>query len=277
MRKLTKLARIVSLLIIVLAAWSLTPETIRAQTLQEEELEQKGLAEQPATGNWNLTLGAGLGVRPTYPGASAYRVQPIPLGSITYRDLLFLSPLGLGMNAINWNGFRAGPVIGFQGGRNQSDNPRLNRLGDIQPSATFGIFAAYRFSSFEVSGTARQAINHKSNGLTGLVHMDYRATMIPHTLDFIAGPELEFADSQFNRTWFGVTPVQSAQSGLPVFTPGACVKDVGLHAILTYHYSEHILLRTFANVKELTGDIASSPIVQRKTQTLVGTGVAYHF
>jgi outer membrane scaffolding protein for murein synthesis (MipA/OmpV family) len=36
-------------------------------------------------------------------------------------------------------------------------------------------------------------------------------------------------------------------------------------------------LRGFAGVKELTGDIAGSPIVQSKTQGLVGLGAAYHF
>jgi len=45
----------------------------------------------------------------------------------------------------------------------------------------------------------------------------------------------------------------------------------------TYHYYEHILLRTFANVKQLTGDVANSPIVQSKTQGLIGIGAAYHF
>ncbi len=181
------------------------------------------------------------------------------------------------MNAINWNGFRAGPVVGFEGGRDQSDDSRLNGLGDIQPSATAGIFAAYRFGPFEALATARQAIIHTSNGFTGLALVNYRARLIPQKLDFSAGPDLEFADSQYDRTWFGVTAGQSAQSGLPVFTPGAGVKDVGLHTSLTYYYSDHLLLRGFASVKELTGDIANSPIVQSKTQALVGIGAAYHF
>jgi outer membrane scaffolding protein for murein synthesis (MipA/OmpV family) len=150
----TKLIGMACLPIFVVGAWSLTPAAVRAQELQEGVLEQQGLAEQPPTGDWNITLGAGFAVRPTYPGASAYHARPIPLVSITYRNLFFLGPGGLGVNAVNWSGFHAGPVLGFEGGRNQGDDPHLNGLGDIQPSVTAGLFAAYRFGPFEVLGTA---------------------------------------------------------------------------------------------------------------------------
>ena len=39
----------------------------------------------------------------------------------------------------------------------------------------------------------------------------------------------------------------------------------------------HLLLRGFASVKELTGDDADSPIVERRTQSLIGVGLAYRF
>jgi MipA family protein len=272
-----RIARNTLRLLFVLGAWGLSSAVAQAQMLREEELEQQGVANQPVTGNWNVTLGAGVAGRPDYPGASGYRAEPIPLVLISYRDLFFLGPLGLGMNAINWNGFRAGPVLGYEGGRNQSDDSRLDGLGDIQPSATAGLFAGYHDGPFAISATARQAIIHTSNGLDGLVWLDYRAAIVSHSLSLAIGPDVEFADSQYDRTWFGVTPGQSALSGLPVFTPGGGVRDVGLHAVLTYHYSEHILVVTFATVRELIGDVSDSPIVESKTQGLAGMGVAYHF
>jgi outer membrane scaffolding protein for murein synthesis (MipA/OmpV family) len=271
------IGRVVPLMAVLLGAWALTPAASQAQTLQEEELEGQGLAEQPTTSNWNVTLGAGIAARPVYQGASAYRVRPIPLFSASYGNLVFLDARGLGINAINWNGLRAGPILGFEGGRSESDDTRLNGLGDISSSLTGGAFAAYHFGPFEISATVRQAITHTGNGLAGLVWFNYRHPIIPDKLDLIAGPDLEFADGQYARTWFGVSQTQSAQSGLPVYTPGAGVKDVGLHLSLTYHYSEHFLLRGFAGIKELTSDVANSPIVQSKTQGLIGLGVAYHF
>lgn len=260
-----------------LALWNLSSTAGQAQTLQEEDLEQQGLAPPPTAGNWSVTLGVGVAGMPDYPGARAYRARPVPLVSIVYDRRIFLGSRGLGVNLIDWNGFHAGPVIGYAGGRSESDDPHLAGLNDISPSVTAGAFASYRFAPFVISGTVRQAITHTSNGLDGLVRADYVRPLIPGELDFRAGPDMEFADGRYERTWFGVTPTQSVQSGLPAYTPGAGVKDVGLHASLIYHYSEHILLRGFAAVKELTADAADSPIVQSKTQGLVGFGVAYHF
>ena len=214
---------------------------------------------------------------PDYQGGRDYRAGLVPLFLVNYDDLFFLGPFGVGMNAINRNGFRAGPVFSFEGGRRQSDDPHLNGLGDISPSLTGGAFAAYRFGPFEISGTAQQAVTHTRNGLTGLVQFEYRAQIIPGKLDLIVGPHLEFADAHYDRVWFGVPSSQSMQSGLPVYTPGATVKDVGLHGSLTYHFSEHILLHTFASIKEFAGDIANSPIVASKSQGLIGLGGAYRF
>jgi MipA family protein len=267
----------VSLPLLILGVSWLSAGAARAQALEQEELEQQGLSEPRAKGDWNVTLGAGVAAAPIYPGAAAYRAEPVPLVSITYRDLFFLGPLGLGANVINWNGFRAGPVLGFEGGRDQDSDSHLAGLGDIQPSLTAGLFAAYRFGPFEVAGIARQAVIHTGNGLTGLVRFDYRLPVTPPRMFLIVGPDLGFADAVYDRTWFGVTPEQSAQAGLPVFTPGGGLTDVGLHASLTYFYTEHVLLRAFGRVEELVGDIAASPIVRDKTQELIGVGAAYHF
>ncbi|HUZ33498.1 MAG TPA: MipA/OmpV family protein [Xanthobacteraceae bacterium] len=274
----TKLkSTVIAVMTLVGALLSAYPLAAWAQALPEEELEQKGLAPQAPPGNWDITLGAGIAAVPTYPGAKDYHARLVPLASITYRNTFFLGPSGLGMNAINWNGFRAGPVLGYLGGRNQSDDPHLNGLGDIQPSLTAGMFASYRMGPFEVGGTVRQAVVHTNNGLVGRVQLDYRRPIIANKLEFDVGPEIDLGDSQYERTWFGVSPGQSARSGLPAFTPGGGVTDAGAHLMFNYRYSEHILFRAFGDVREFVGDASNSPIVQSKTQAIIGIGIAYHW
>jgi MipA family protein len=248
-----------------------------AQTLQEQELEQTGLGREPSSGDWNVTLGAGLAVAPRYPGADTDRTRLVPLGDIVYRHRFFLGPAGLGVSLIDSGGFRAGPVLGFMPGRSETRDAELTGLGDIRSSISAGVFLRYRTGRFEVGSTVREAITHTDNGLVGLVRADYRLTPGRSRLQLFLGPDLEYANARHTQTWFGVTPVQSLDSGLPVFTPGAGVKEVGLHANLTYRYTDHVLLRTFANLRDLTGDIRNSPIVERRTQLLVGAGLAYHF
>lgn len=238
-------------------------------------MEQQGLtplSSQP----WNVTLGIGLAAEPDYPGARRYRPSPLPMVSITYRDFLFLGPGGIGINAINWHGLRAGPVLGFGFGRRQSDDPHLNGLGNIQPSVNAGGFAAYRFGPFELNGTVRQAVTHTGYGLTGSASFNYMRPLIPKKLALALGPEIDLANGEYEQTWFGVSPAQSARSGLPAYTASGGVKDVGLHAILTYRYSEHILFRAFGDVRQFSGSAANSPIVQSKVQAIIGVGGAYH-
>ncbi|MFZ0498971.1 MAG: MipA/OmpV family protein [Steroidobacteraceae bacterium] len=245
------------------------------QSLEEQALEQQGLAQGQA--GWTGAVGLGLAAVPKYPGASTDRARLEPLVSINYGDRLFIGPLGVGVAAVRWNGFRAGPILGFDRGRNESDDPRLAGLGDIPASVTAGVFAGYRAGPVEVSATARQAISHSTNGLSGLLQVDLRHAFAGVQTYVAAGPDLEFGDGDFERTWFGISPAQATTSGLPVYAPRAGVNRVGLHAGLPRRASRHILLRFFAGVSAITGGAAQSPVVERRTQFAVGAGIAYHF
>ncbi|HUC60526.1 MAG TPA: MipA/OmpV family protein [Alphaproteobacteria bacterium] len=248
-----------------------------AQSLDQEQVEEGSLAPSPVKKDWDVTLGIGAGVVPRYPGAGAYRATPLPMVSVRYRDLLFLGPAGLGANVIDWNGLRIGPVFGFEGGRDQSDDPHLSGLGSIAPSITGGGFLSYRYRHVQVTGTVRQAMTHSENGLLGRVSFDYLGTLVPKKLFVAMGPALDFDDGAYSRTWFGVTAAQSAASGLRADSPTGGLKDVGFHVRLTYRYTEHIVLLPLFNVTQFTTDAAASPIVQRDTQLTVGAGIAYRF
>ncbi len=261
---------------LLVGASSLFVPAAQAQTATQE---QPGMPSSPpaSKGDWDVTLGVAVAAQPIYPGAKDYWPWPTPLVSVKYRDLLFLSPDGLGMNVVDWHGLRAGPIIGIGLPRYESWDSHLRGLGDIQPSANAGGFVTYSLGPFEIDGTVRQAIVHTSYGLTGRVALSYRQPLIPGRLEFAIGPEVDLGNDEYDRTWFGVSSSQSARSGLPTYTPGGGATDVGLTANLDYHFSKHILLRSFVGVRQLVGSIADSPIVQTKTQAIIGTGVAYHF
>lgn len=245
------------------------------QSLEDQALEQQGLTQAPA--GWGATLGAGLAEVPRYPGASKARARLVPLVALHYGGRLFIGPLGIGVVAIHCKGFRAGPVLGFERGRPASDDPHLAGLGDIPSGATAGLFAQYGRGPWEVTATARQAISHATDGLSGLLQVNFRHVFVATRTLVSIGPDLEFGNSDFQRTWFGISPMQSTTSGLPVYTPGAGVNRIGVHAGLTYRASTHILWRIFGRISDLRGDAAQSPIVERRTQVVVGAGIAYHF
>lgn len=127
-----------------------------------------------------------------------------------------------------------------------------------------------------MSGTVRQAITHTANGLTGLVQLNDRISVVPRRLDLIAGPTAEFGNARYEQTWFGVSTNKAAQSGLPVYSPGTAVTDIGIHAGLSYHCSAHVVVRILGNVKEIVG-VTNSAVVEKRTQSVIGVGVGYHF
>lgn len=245
------------------------------ESLEDQALEQQGLTR--AADGWDVTLGAGLAEAPRYPGASTDRVGVAPLFSLDYDGRFFAGPLGIGVAAIRWDGFRAGPVLGFERGRSQSDDSRLAGLGDISASVTAGLFAGYTLGAVGLYATARQAVTSTGNGLSGLLQLDVRHSFIAARTFIAAGPDLEFGNDEFQRTWFGISSEQSVSSGLPTFTPSAGIDRIGVHARLTYRVSAHWLLRAFARISALTGTAAQSPIVERRAQVAIGAGVAYHF
>jgi len=245
-------------------------------SLADQALEQEGLADRPVPGQWSATLGVGAASESRYQGADSSRVKVVPLVSVRYENFFF-GPFGLGWSAINLKGFHAGPILGYQGGRSVTDSPNLSGLSDVPASVTGGAFVRCRLGRFEVLSTVRQAVTHSSDGLDALLKVDYRVPLIRPRLELRFGPHLGFADSEYEQTFFGITPSQSAQSGLPVFTPRGGLMDVGLQGSLTYFSTEHFALHAFADVRRFIGDVANSPIVRNPTEHFIGAGIAYHF
>ncbi len=226
---------------------------------------------------WEVSIGAGAAGGPVFPGASRYRTEPIFLGSLAYRGLAYLGQAGLGSSEIFAPGFHFGPVVDFSGGRNTTSDKHLTGLENISPTIAAGAIALWRFEGSELIGIVRQSVIHTNYGLVGRVQLDRRITLMPEKLTLLFGPEADFGNGRYQRTWFGVSPVQAAASGLPAYKPVGGVADAGMLVNLDYRFSEHILVRTFGEFRLLLGSDARSPIVQNKTQAIFGVGVAYSF
>jgi outer membrane scaffolding protein for murein synthesis (MipA/OmpV family) len=226
-----------------------------------------------------VTLGAGAVGEPRYPGSKRYLLNPYPYIAIRYDDLLSIGVEGIRVNVIRLGALRAGPLLRYEDGRQQTDDTLLRRLPNISPSIDAGAFATYRLGSVEFLALAQQAVLHRRNGLTGGLRMTYREgfSLLGKSAYVETGPEIEFANREYETTWFGITSFESSRSGLREFSPSAGVLDVGLRSSLTVQESKHILVRGVVNFKELTGNAGDSPLTTSKSQWLVGAGVGYKF
>ena len=262
----------------LIAAFALCPVMSWAQgTLSDSEEEDRNRLDSRSS--WDVTLGGGAVVEPRYEGSKHYILNPIPYVAIRYDDLFSIGVDGIRWNVIHSKGLHVGPLLSYSGGRSTGDDVLLQNLDNIQSSINAGAFATYKLGHFEFLAQAQQAVLHEHNGLFGKIGVTYQEPFpLFHRkaiLEF--GPQIEFANRQYENTWFGITQAESLRSGLREFSPGAGVKDLGLQTSLTLQYSPHILFRGVLNVKELLGDAADSPLTTGKTQFFVGLGVGYKF
>jgi outer membrane scaffolding protein for murein synthesis (MipA/OmpV family) len=88
---------------------------------------------------------------------------------------------------------------------------------------------------------------------------------------------LIWANDNHMDSFFGVTPSQSAGSGLPAYEADAGFKRVNLAAGLVFRLREQWMLKSNATLGYLTGDAADSPVVEKRLQPAFVLGIAHVF
>lgn len=268
-------ARRLTLAAALLCSWA---ATAHAQAPQPAQPDGSVSTDGSEKGPWDITLGGGIGMKPTYEGAKDYKATPLPFITIRYEELLFLSGEGVGVNVLSLGHFRAGLTAGYEAGRAQNDDSHLHGLGHIDDSLIGGAFAAYALGSYEFTAQVRQALTATRNGLQASFGGTY-GLRVDDRLHLRFGPSVTIADREYMQTWFGITPTQAVNSSthLSAYAPSGGVKDVAFRLTSVYDITKHWKLDGVAEAKELVDDAGNSPIVQSKTQGLLGLGVAYHF
>jgi len=259
---------------ICLLPFGLTP-TAHAQETPE--------AGPPPEKGWRVDLGGAVLAYPLYPGSKIERVLPIPSIEAHYGDQFFASVReGVGYNLFRWNGFEAGPVVNFAFPRYESDKRvALKGLGNVDLTLEAGGFVRYNFGRY---ATAKVEVLQGVNGHEGLVldmSVDLNAPPILNNRLFLsAGPHISYYDHSYAQAFFGVTPIQSAESGYAPFRPNYGVKaGAGLAAV--YLITDRATWTAFGEFGRLSGDIANSPIARgaygSRNQYTIGSALTYRF
>jgi outer membrane protein len=231
---------------------------------------------------WIVTLKANLKAGPSYPGADDFSVLGFPSASVRRVGTVerFSAPDdGLSLSFVDDSALRIGAVGRFQGGRYLQDDRRLFGLRKIEWAVEPGLFLEYWPLEFL---RARAEIRHGINGHEGFV-ADLGLDVVQRfgRVTLSAGPRLALGDSEFTRTYFGVTPVEAALNGqVTPYRPSGGITSVGAMAAVTYGWSQQWSSTGFVTYKRLVGDAADSPIVKRfgsENQVGLGLSLSYSF
>lgn len=250
-----------------------------------------GSGRPPADEGWSVTLGVAPVVSPAWQGSKDYVLSVFPDLRVNYGDTLFASiPEGAGWNAVNTNGWKAGPLAKLRFGRDEdgSGSPfavtggsdALIGLGDIGATAELGGFVEKRFGAYQQWRgrlEARRGFGGHE-GTLGDISLSYQARAGRTIVN--VGPRATLASSGFTRTYFGIDAAQAARTGLAVYQPKGGLVSYGLGGSLVRPLDRHSAITAFTSLERL-GEVAKdSPLVAergRATQFTAGIGYGYRF
>lgn len=240
-------------------------------------------AQETPSNEWRFTLGAGVVSAPEFPGSDKQKTRAVPILSASY-GRYFLGPvpgggpLGIGATLYEANGLRLGAAISSDIGklREESDDPRLAGLGDIERTQRAHLFASYSFDRFRLSAGVAPDIG--GNDLGTLVTLEAEALFQPADRWSLAvGPGVTWGNQRYMRTVFGIDAQQSARSGRAMYDPEGGVGLVRLSGTLNYRLDERWNIGARLSFGRLQGDAADSPLVFDKSQTSGALFASYRF
>lgn len=233
---------------------------------------------------WRFSVGAGVVNMPKFPGASGTKWEGVPTVSVNY-DRFFIGSnpdaaalLSLGAYLYRDSNWRVGAAVtyDFIEPRSESDDARLNGLGDVKRTAHAELFGIYTYQFISARASVLTDIAGNGRGTVATFDVMGRYQPIPD-LTLSAGPGLTWASSKYNETYFGVTSEQSARSGLPTFSAGAGLNQLRFSINGAYRIATHWNVGASVSFAWLRGDATDSPITEKTSQITYGLFVNYLF
>lgn len=234
------------------------------------------------SGDWQLTVGVSGYFAPDYAGDDRLSFNVVPLVSLGKAgpEARFSSRNdNISFALIDQGRFRAGPNGKIIFGRDDGDSDDLIGLDEIDFGGEIGAFAEYYVTDWlRVRGELRQGIN-SHDGIVGDITAD--AFMdVTETLRVSGGPRLNFASADYVDTYYGISPSESAASGLAVYEPGSGITSAGVGGAVTWKATDRVTGSLFGEYARLVGDAADSPLVTERgseDQFTVGVSSTYRF
>ncbi|EHP40584.1 MltA-interacting MipA [Cupriavidus basilensis OR16] len=245
---------------------------------------ERGPERLPAVGTeTGGSIGPGVRVAPDYLGAKDTRVLPVPVVYIQHGALFLDSARGAGYRYETASGLYWAQALNWDLGRvdrKSSVRPgadRLRGMGTVKGSLVTTAELGYNVAPWlAIRAEAEFALSERDRGNRYRVGLE-GALWARAQDDVWYTVDAHFSDRRFARTYFGVTPTQSAASGFANYAP-----DRGLYA---YSYSlnwEHRFSRHWSallsiNAVNLTGAAGRSPIVQESFNVYALGAINYTF
>jgi outer membrane protein len=240
----------------------------------------------PAARAADTTIGFGLGVAPSFPGARDVIAVPLPSleiagDRVTWRTNNFGLEAGVSLGGA----VSAGPILRLDAGRgslfavNDVVVSRLARVKAAPEAGGFVEIGGALTTSWQWNGRVSlvQGFGAGHGGLLGEASV---GVLIPagRSATIAVSMQASWQNRRYAQAYFGVDAAGAARSGLPAFQAGAGLRDLGLGAVYSRSLSRRWSLSVLAALGRMQGAAQRSPIVRergRAWQPVAGLALSY--
>ena len=175
--------------------------------------------------------------------------------ALSYR----LLEAGTGEGIGKWS-VRAGPRIAYQRGRDSDDSETLTGLEDVDGSLPIGGYIRTTLGPVGFRVDAGQDVIGGHDGFS--VDASVGTAYDGGWFGFQPSATISWGDSNYNESFFGVSPEQSAASSLTAFDIGSGFNSYAFNVIAWLQVTDNYQLGAFASYREFFDDAEDSPILQ---------------
>jgi MipA family protein len=224
-----------------------------------------------------VTAAGALIAGPKTDGSDRYRALVVPSIDVRFANGWFAGVInGVGYNFSTDPSWDFGLRLGVQFPRDDQD--AIAGLDDIPLRVTTGAFGNIDLvpNKLQLRSALRYGSGLDRDGLTLDVGLEYRFDPFAD-LFWTFGGSVQWANAAHLQSFFGVSPAQSASTGLPAFEPGSGVREFRLELGAFYPIDRQWSAFGAISAIRFGSTIADSPVVRERNTGEMILGVLYRF
>jgi outer membrane scaffolding protein for murein synthesis (MipA/OmpV family) len=227
-------------------------------------------------------LGPGLRYRPAYDGSDSRKTELVPVVRYLGHPWFVRSTQGVlegGVRAELASGLHAGAQLAYEPGRRAGEASflELHHVADIARGVSVGVQMEWDHQFGPVPVTLLARARKPTDSDLG-VQADLRASAgVFQGGRFGAGvfAQAIWASEKSAGAYYGITPAQSALTGLPVFHAGSGWLNTSVGLLWSVDLAPKRVVVGSLEHRRLRGDAARSPLAERRSNGYVSAGLAY--
>ncbi|MBI3547141.1 MAG: MipA/OmpV family protein [Gammaproteobacteria bacterium] len=232
----------------------------------------------------NPLLGPGLRSRPAYPGSASQNIEIVPVIRYFGQPWFVRSTQGVLEGGVRMElvpSLHVGAQLAYESGRQADDSDFLkdHHLADIDRNASVGLHLEWDhfFGPMPITFLARTR-QHIDSDIGAQADLRLSAGIYQHGR-VAAGvfTQATWANAKSANAYYGITPQQSALSGLPTYNAGSGWIYASFGLLWSLDLSKDWVVVGSVESRQLHAAAERSPLAERASNTYTSLGVAYHF